>query len=236
MDERYNIIVVDDDAGIRELLKDYLEQHDFEVTTVADGKELEQTITEQTDLIVLDIMLPGDDGFTICNKLRVYSEIPIIMLTARGNEMDRINGLESGADDYLAKPFHPRELLARINAILKRSSTNQHSIVKKDKLVHFSNWVLNCNNRHLVSSTNIVSPLSEDEFNLLLLFINSPRCILSRDDIQEQLYARERSPLDRTIDMKVSRLRKRLQTYNDSQIIQTIRGKGYLFNSDPVFK
>ena len=188
----------------------------------------------RVDLIVLDLMLPGDDGLTLCRNLRAKSEIPVIMLTARGEETDRIVGLEMGADDYLAKPFSARELLARIKAILRRARSLPENL-HPDSARHlrFADWVLDTAQRHLVSAANVVTPLSGAEYRLLRIFLGHPNRVLNRDQLVDLTQGKEADPLDRSIDVQVSRLRHRLgDDPREPRLIKTVRGEGYVLAVD----
>jgi len=227
-----HLLVVDDDMEIRQLLRDYLQQNGYRVSTAADGTGMQQVLkTANIDLIILDIMLPGKDGLDLCRELRADSDIPIIMLTARGDDMDRILGLEMGADDYLPKPFNPRELLARIKGVLRRSGTLPHT--HGDEIngnYQFNHWILDTDRRHLLSPAGTAISLSSAEYRLMLAFVSHPNRILSRDQLLDLARDRSSFAFDRSIDMLVSRLRHRLQDHSDEpEMIKTVRGEGYLF-------
>ncbi len=228
-----HILIVDDDAEIRKLLGDYLQKNGLKTTAVADGRAMWQALEAgRVDLIVLDLMLPGDDGLTLCRNLRARSEIPVIMLTARGDETDRIVGLEMGADDYLPKPFSPRELLARIKVILRRSRSLPDNLRPEDaRHLRFSDWLLDTAHRHLVSAAGVVTPLSGSEYRLLRIFLSHPNRVLNRDQLVDLTQGREADPLDRSIDVQVSRLRHRLgDDPRDPRLIKTVRGEGYVLS------
>ncbi len=232
MKKRRHILVVDDDREIRELLQAYLEQNGYRVTTVGEGKAMNRVLEEQRiDLVVLDLMLPGTDGLELCRNLRVKSKIPIIMLTARGDEMDRILGLEMGADDYLPKPFNPRELLARIKVVLRRSTSLPYDQPDSTpEVIRFGSWTLDPIARHLESAGGSVVPLSGAEYRLLKVFLDHPNRILNRDQLLDLTQGREADPFDRSIDVLVSRLRRRLDDDpKEPRIIKTVRGEGYIF-------
>ena len=231
MDSTDHILVVDDDAEIRSLLGDYLRKNGYRATAVADGKAMWTALSRgKVDLIVLDVMLPGEDGLSLCRRLRAESDTPVIMLTARGEETDRIVGLEMGADDYLAKPFSPRELLARIKAILRRARSLPANLQPEDApRLRFAGWRLDTVARHLTSAEGVVTPLSGGEYELLRIFLSHPNHVLTRDQIMVLAKGRESGPFDRTIDLQVSRLRQRLgDDSSDPQIIKTVRGQGYV--------
>jgi two-component system OmpR family response regulator len=229
-----HILIVDDDAEIRQLLTTYLEKNGLTVSAVADGKGMWQALAgESIDLIVLDLMLPGDDGLTLCRNLRARSglpDIPVIMLTARSEETDRIVGLEMGADDYLAKPFSARELLARIKVILRRARSLPNNLRPENaRTVCFDGWTLDTAHRHLVSAAGVVTPLSGAEYRLLRIFLRHPNRVLNRDQLVDLTQGREADPLDRSIDVQVSRLRQRLgDDPRDPCLIKTVRGEGYV--------
>jgi two-component system OmpR family response regulator len=231
MDNQDHILIVDDDADIRSLLGTYLQKNGMRATMAADGRAMWQALERgRFDLIVLDLMLPGDDGLVLCRNLRAKSDIPIIMLTARGEETDRIVGLEMGADDYLPKPFSARELLARIKSTLRRARSLPENL-RADELRHleFAGWRLDTAHRHLVSPEGVVSPLGGAEFRLLRIFLNHPNRVLNRDQLVDLTQGREAEALDRSIDVQVSRLRQRLgDDPRDPQLIKTVRGEGYV--------
>ncbi|MFZ0488271.1 MAG: response regulator [Arenicellales bacterium] len=232
MSERDYVVIVDDDAEIRSLLEDYLRRNGYDATSAAGGRELTRVLeARRADLIVLDVMMPGEDGFEICRRLRAESNVPIIMLTARGEDTDKIVGLELGADDYLAKPFNPRELLARIKGVLRRArSLPQDTGARERGCYEFSGWTLNTLSRNLVSPDTVTVPLSGAEYQLLEVFLAHPNRVLSRDQLLNLSRGREAVAFDRSIDMQVSRLRKRLRD-NDAKLIQTVRSQGYLLAS-----
>ena len=231
MSDSEHILLVDDDPEIRSLLMDYLEKNGYRVTAAGDGKAMWQVLDKRrVSLIILDIMLPGDDGLVLCRNLRASSEIPIIMLTARGEDMDRILGLEMGADDYLAKPFNPRELLARVRGVLRRTrQLPVDSDIDRAKRIRFAGWTLDVTARHLISPGKVVIPLSGGEYRLLSVLLEHPNLVLSRDQIMDFSRGEDWEPFDRSIDVQVSRLRRRLR--DDSKqpaIIKTMRGEGYI--------
>ncbi len=226
-----HILVVDDDPEIRELLGEYLEKNGCKATVVADGKGMWAALARgKVDLIVLDVMLPGEDGLALCRKLRAHSDTPVIMLTARGEETDRVVGLEIGADDYLAKPFSARELLARIKSVLRRYRSLPRNLRPEEvRAFVFAGWRLDTVSRHLVSPAEVVTSLSGAELRLLRVFLEHPNHVLSRDQLMMFLHGREAEPFDRSIDNQVSRLRHRLEDDPaDPQIIKTVRGEGYV--------
>jgi two-component system OmpR family response regulator len=235
MDAPDHILIVDDDAEIRSLLGQYLVKNGLRATAVADGRAMWQALDAgRIDLVVLDLMLPGDDGLTLCRNLRAKSDVPVIMLTARGEETDRIVGLEMGADDYLAKPFSARELLARIKAILRRARSLPDNLQPDSaRRLRFGEWVLDTAQRQLVSAAGVVTALSGAEYRLLRIFLGHPNRVLNRDQLVDLTQGKEADPLDRSIDVQVSRLRHRLgDDPRDPRLIKTVRGEGYVLAAD----
>ena len=234
MVESPHILVVDDDREIRDLLGRFLDKHGLRVTTAADGRDMRQALDDwKIDLIVLDLMLPGEDGLTLCRKLRADSSIPVIMLTAMGEEVDRIIGLEMGADDYIAKPFSPRELLARIKAVLRRAEALPKGGVgvgDDGMVLSFAGWSLDQEKRELQSSDGVMVPLSDGEFDLLAVFATHPGRVLSRDQLLDLARGRDALPFDRSIDVQVSRLRRKIEDNpKEPALIKTVRSGGYMF-------
>jgi len=232
MTSQDHILIVDDDAEIRGLIREYLQKHGYRVATAANGRELRSAAqTAPPDLIVLDLMLPGEDGLELCRELRTGSNVPIIMLTARGDETDRIVGLEMGADDYLPKPFSPRELLARIKSVLRRARALPENLKREEvSSFRFAGWTLDVATRNLTSPEGVVIALSGTEFRLLRIFLDHPSRILTRDQLIDLMLSRDASPFDRAIDVQVSRLRHRLgEDAKEPAIIKTVRSQGYVF-------
>lgn len=228
---RERILIVDDDEDIRSLLEQYLRKNDFDAQAVADGAGMREAMAAKpVSLIVLDLMLLGEDGLSLCRQLRTKSQVPVLMLTARGEAADRILGLEMGADDYLAKPFEPRELLARIRSILRRAKALPAGAVEDvPEAFAFSGWRLDTRERNLHAPDGMVVPLSGAEYRLLLLFLRNPKVVLTRDQISNFTVGRDADPADRTLDMQVSRLRERLRDQaREAEIIKTVRGQGYV--------
>jgi two-component system OmpR family response regulator len=231
MSERPHLLIVDDDREIRALLAEYLERHEFRTTAVADGREMRRVMERShIDLLVLDLMLPGEDGLSLCRELRSRSQVPIIMLTARGEDVDRIIGLELGADDYLAKPFNPRELLGRIKAVLRRAA---HAPRDPDpesvRSFRFGGWRLDTITRTLSDESGRQVALSGAEYRLLAVLLASANRVLSRTQLAELLRGRDADPFDRSIDVRVSRLRQILgDDARSPQIIKTVYGEGYV--------
>ncbi|MFH2134154.1 MAG: response regulator [Pseudomonadota bacterium] len=228
--ESKHILVVDDDAGLRELLQEYLSAQGLQVATVADGVQMDAHLSQHpVDLLILDLMLPGEDGLSLARRLRSRSSLPIIMLSARGEDIDRIVGLEVGADDYLAKPFNPRELLARIRALLRRNEQGQ---LKQDEnnVRRFGTFSMDVDARTL-QKNDLTVQLTTGEFNLLRIFAEHPNRVLGRDSLMDMLKGYERSPFDRSIDVRVTRLRRKIEEDpNAPQFIRTVWGEGYLFS------
>ncbi|MCC6533096.1 MAG: response regulator transcription factor [Burkholderiales bacterium] len=225
-----SILIVDDDAEIRDLLKAYLEKNGFRATAVADGRAMRSALkAAYPDIIILDLMLPGEDGLALCRDLRAHANTPILMLTARGDETDRIVGLEMGADDYVAKPFHPRELLARIKSILRRARALPENLQPdRARAFRFAGWVLDVATRTLRAPDGILVDLSGTEFRLLRTFLDHPNRTLTRDQLIELMLDRDAGPFDRAIDVQVSRLRHRLRDRGkEPALIKTVRGQGY---------
>jgi two-component system OmpR family response regulator len=231
MDKR--ILVVDDDPELGALLRGYLGGNGFEVDVAEDGAAMRKKMAVGApDLVILDLMLPGEDGLALCRELRAGSSLPILMLTARGEDTDRIVGLEMGADDYLPKPFNPRELLARIRSILRRAGENAAREAPARALA-FAGWTLDLAARHLVGADGVVVPISNGEFKLLRTFAENPFRVLSRDHLMDVLVGREAGPFDRSVDVMVHRLRRRLNDdAREPQLIKTVRSEGYMLAAD----
>ncbi len=227
-----HLLIVDDDREIRDLLARFLKKHEYRVDTAADGQAMARLLENgRYDLVVLDLMLPGEDGLTLCRRLRATSDLPIIMLTAIGEETDRIVGLEMGADDYLAKPFNPRELLARIKAVLRRAGGAPRP--GGDAAVQgftFDGWRLDLTKRELYSSDGVLMPLTAGEFDLLVALVEHPNRVLSRDQLLDLTKGRSAGPFDRAVDVQISRLRRKIEPDpKEPSVIKTVRGGGYLF-------
>lgn len=231
--ESAHILVVDDDRQIRMMLARYLSDNGLRVTVAEDGRRLtELTGKYAFDVVVLDVMMPGDDGFTLCQRLRATSNVPIILLTARGGETDRVIGLELGADDYVAKPFNPRELLARIRAALRRASMVVPSPERPASRFRFAGWVLDANRRTLVSPAGSLVDLTTGEFDLLVALIQHPQQVLSRDQLLDYVHGRSSLNIDRSIDVQVSRLRRKVEADPHAPaLIKTVRNGGYFFSA-----
>jgi len=228
--DKPDILVVDDDAGLRDLLRDYLSANGFAVREAGDGNGMRQRLAEgRPDLIILDLMLPGEDGLSLARWLRGQGAIPIIMLSARGEEIDRIVGLEVGADDYLPKPFSPRELLARIRAVLRRRDDAAGAPAPPELFV-FGPYRLDLAAHRLTRGGAEVDVTTAD-FDLLRVFVEHPNRVLSRDALMDRLKGYERAPFDRSIDVRVTRLRRKIEDDPGAPVyIRTVRGEGYLFS------
>ncbi|GLO63504.1 DNA-binding response regulator [Vibrio sp. MACH09] len=228
------ILVVDDNEELRDALSDYFGRAGFKVITAADGEEMwKQLETNEPNLIILDIMMPGDDGFTLCAQIRRRSNVPVIMLTAVTEESDRVAGLEMGADDYITKSFSPRELLARVKAILRRASHNTD--VPFARKITFAGWTLDTITRQLLHEEKSPRQLSGADFSLLTLFLRQPNAILSRDEIAQAIWGRDAEPLERGIDVQISRLRNHLDD-RYRELIITIRNKGYMLAVEALYE
>lgn len=240
MNTEPHILIVDDNREIRELLARYLEKNGMRTRAASDAKAARKELADWSiDLMVLDIMMPGEDGLSLCRQIRSEGKIPIIFLTAMDEETDRIVGLEMGADDYLSKPFNPRELLARIKAVLRRYYTlppGDVSVDEETRILQFGNWKLDIDRRHLEDAQGVVVPLSTAEFRLLSIFTAHPGVVLSRDRLLDLTQGRDAGPFDRAIDNQISRLRRKIETDpKDPQLIKTVWGGGYTFAA-PVNK
>lgn len=223
------ILMVDDDPGIRDVVSDFLGRHGYSVATAGDAHEMEQVLDQQSiDLIVLDIMLPGEDGLAICRRLSVGEGPPVIMLSAMGEDTDRIVGLELGADDYLSKPCNPRELLARIRAVLRRAE-QRGAQEEFGTACEFAGWRLDLVRRELRSPQGVVVNLSSGEFSLLRAFVERPQRVLTRDQLLDYARGPDSDAFDRAIDVQISRLRRKLDDGGGHDLIRTIRNEGYMF-------
>jgi len=228
-----HILIVDDHREIRDLVSRALSKEGFRVSVAGDGRAMRRTMTDsRIDLVLLDLMLPGEDGLALCRALRAESEIPIIMLTAKGEEVDRVIGLEMGADDYLPKPFGSRELIARIKAVLRRNRVPSAGAGEKHKPTRyrFDRWTFNVDSRELERDDGVAVPLSTGEHDLLLALVERPKRTLSRDQLLDLARGRSAQALDRSIDTQVSRLRKKIERNSgDPKLIKTVWGDGYIF-------
>jgi two-component system, OmpR family, response regulator len=234
LDAAPHLLVVDDDREIRDLLSRFLAKHGYRVSTGRDAREARSIVADaRIDLMILDVMMPGEDGLALCRQLRAGSDMAIVMLTAMGEDTDRIIGLEIGADDYLAKPFNPRELLARIKAVLRRAGQRRLPALNADAVVlEFDGWRLDVGQRRLDSPDGLPVLLSGGEFDLLVAFAEHPQRVLSRDQLLDITRGRSAGPFDRSVDVQVSRLRRKIETDpKRPALINTVRGGGYVFTA-----
>ncbi len=231
-----HLLIVDDDREIRDLVSRFFLKHGYRVATASDAHTMEAMLAvDGIDLVILDLMLPGRSGLELCRDLRARSAIPILMLTAMGDETDRIIGLEMGADDYIAKPFNPRELLARVRAILRR--TNAVATVGKPagapKRMRFAGWSLDLGRRRLEAPDGLIVDLTAGEYELLIAFAERPQRVLTRNQLLDLARGRDATPFDRSIDVQVSRIRKKIETDPKApEMIVTVRGDGYMFTPE----
>ncbi|HEY6432040.1 MAG TPA: response regulator [Acetobacteraceae bacterium] len=230
MEQMPHILVVDDDREIRELLARFLERHQLRVTVVRDAREARRAwTTGHYHLVVLDLMLPGESGLDLARWMRSQSDVPIVMLTAMGEETDRIIGLELGADDYVPKPFNPRELLARIRAVLRRAGDGGQHHEPGPRALRFAGWTLEPARRRLLNAEGAEITLTGGEYDLLLALVERANRVLTRDMLLDLLRGRQAGPFDRAIDVAVSRLRRKLEDDGrNAQLIKTVRGGGYV--------
>lgn len=237
MKDATHVVVVDDHNDIRDLVRAYLEQQGYKVSVAESGSVLRRILEQKTvDLIILDVMMPGEDGIALCKEVRATRDIPIIFLTAMAEDADRIIGLELGADDYLAKPFNPRELLARIRAVLRRAtvSASERTILNR-RTVRIGHWKLDLGRQEVVGDDGVGIPLSTAEFRLLKVFVERPGLILSREQLLDLTAGRTADIFDRSIDNQVSRLRKKIEENPRSPtIIKTHWGGGYSLCAEVV--
>jgi two-component system, OmpR family, response regulator len=229
-----HVLVVEDDREISALVARYLRANEFRVSVAGDGSEMERIlVTGRVDLVVLDLMLPGEDGLSLCRRLRPTSQVPIIMLTAKGEEIDRIIGLEMGADDYLPKPFNPRELLARVKAVIRRGATEPASVDQGSRVLIFAGWQLDLRLRELLSSDGAKVAITGAEFDLLHAFCERPGRVLSRNQLLDLTQQRAPGPNERSIDVLVSRLRQKLERDpREPEFLKTVRSGGYVFTPE----
>jgi two-component system OmpR family response regulator len=230
-----HILIVDDNREIRDLVSRLLTREGFRVSVAADGRAMRKTLADaRIDLVLLDLMLPGEDGLSLCRGIRAESRLPIIMLTAKGDEVDRVIGLEMGADDYLAKPFGSRELVARIRAVLRRSSSDTPAPgpapAEAQRRFRFDRWQFDTQSRELLGDDGVTVPLSTGEYELLLALVERPMRVLSRDQLLDLARGRAAAAFDRSIDTQISRLRKKLERDPaEPRVIKTVWGGGYMF-------
>lgn len=228
-----HVLVVEDDREIRTMVARFLEKRGLRVSTVGDAKGMDRLMrTSKIDMIVLDLMLPDEDGLSICRRVREGSTLPIIMLTASGDPVARVVGLEMGADDYVPKPFEPNELLARIKAVLRRSSTPSQT-AEQPTSMRFGGWHINAVTRNLHSPEGSRVVLTSAEFDLLLAFCRHSQRTLTRDQLLDLSQGRSGTPLDRSVDILVSRIRRKIESSpRDPELIKTVRSGGYIFTPD----
>jgi len=232
--KKYLILIVDDEADIREPLAEYLIRNELNVVMAGSAAEARTQINQsEVDLIILDIMMPNEDGLSLCRDLRTRSDVPIILLTARTDDIDRIIGLEMGADDYIGKPFAPRELLARIKAVLRRTGPRSNRLqVQGQRVYSFNTWLVNVDERNLMSVDGVNVPMGDAEFRLMLAFVTRPGQVLSRSQLLDLADAREADPFDRTLDNRIVRLRRKLEEDPaNPSLIKTVRSGGYVFTA-----
>jgi two-component system OmpR family response regulator len=233
MESTPHILIVDDHREVRDLVARALTKEGFRVSQAAEGRTMRKLLADsRVDLILLDLMLPGEDGLSLCRGIRAQSDIPNIMLTAKGEEVDRVIGLEMGADDYLAKPFGSRELVARIKAVLRRSRDRLPPVGAPDTVTNyrFDRWILDTGSRTLLSGDGVTVPLSTGEYDLLLVFAERPQRVLTRDQLLDLTRGRNATAFDRSIDTQVSRLRRKIERDPTSpELIKTVWGGGYVF-------
>jgi two-component system, OmpR family, response regulator len=239
MQDAAHVVVVDDHNDIRDLVRQYLEQQGYKVSVAEGGSTLKRILERQAvDLIVLDIMMPGEDGISLCRQVRGAGDVPIIFLTAMAEDTDRIVGLELGADDYLVKPFNPRELLARVRAVLRRAANPTPSRTMPDRrIVRIGHWRVNMGRQEISGDDGVGIPLSTAEFRLLKVFIERPGLILSREQLLDLTVGRTADIFDRSIDNQVSRLRKKIEENpKNPLIIKTHWGGGYSLCAEVAFE
>jgi two-component system OmpR family response regulator len=229
-----HLLIVDDDRAIRDLLTKFFVQHGYRVSVAAEGREMQQVLqAARIDLIVLDVMLPGEDGLSLCRRLRADSAIPIIMLTAKGEDTDRIVGLEMGADDYLPKDFNPRELLSRVRAVLRRTTNlPTRELPAASRVLEFHGWRLVLARRQLFSPAGALVPLRSGEYEILLALVERPQRVLTRDQLLDLAHGRAANLFDRSIDVQISRLRRKIEADpKEPEFIKTVRSGGYVFSA-----
>ena len=231
MEQALHIAVVEDDPDISQTMVQCMTEHGFVVTAARSGRDLDRVLSiSKIDLVILDVGLPGEDGLSICRRLRNQSAVPIIMVTARAAETDRIVGLEIGADDYLPKPFSPRELVARVRAVLRRATAQNDNNRTPPKTLQFEGWKLDMARRQLMDPTGVPMPLTSGEFNILAIFCQNPQKVLSRDSLLDMLHGRAAAVFDRSVDVQISRLRRKIEpNLKNPTFIKTVRYGGYFF-------
>jgi two-component system OmpR family response regulator len=230
-----HVLVVDDDREIRDLISRFLRKNGFRVDVAADGPAMREALAHgKIDLVILDRVLPGEDGIALCRALRGESRVPIIMLTLLGSERDRIAGLETGADDYVVKPFSPHELLARVKAVLRRANDLPlQSPLQRAAVLRFAGWTLDRTRRRLESPDGTAVSLTDGEFDLLAAFAEHPHVVLSREQLLDLARGRAAIPFDRSVDVQVGRLRKKIEANPDEpELIRAVRARGYVFTPE----
>lgn len=230
-----HVLVIDDDREIRDLISRFLRKNGIRVDVAESGREMMRLLqVGKFDLVILDRVMPGEDGLQLCRELRKGSRIPVLMLTLLNTDMDRILGLEMGADDYLGKPFNPHELLARVRSILRRSNDLSRTSSGAE-VFRFNGWRLDSARRRLEAPDGVMVKLTDREFDLLLAFVERPRMILTREQLSDLVSGRDTAPFDRSIDMQLVRLRKKIEQQPEApEIIKTVRNKGYIFTPEVV--
>ena len=235
MEQLPHILIVDDDREIRELLARFLERNRFRVSTARDGREARRAWSNgHYQLVVLDLMLPGESGLDLARWMRTQGNVPIVMLTAMGDETDRIIGLELGADDYVPKPFNPRELMARMRAVMRRTGErDERKPDGENRVLRFAGWTLEPLRRRLLNPDGAEVPLTGGEYELLVALLDRANRVLTRDMLLDLLRGRQAGPFDRAIDVAISRLRRKLEDDGrNAQVIKTVRGGGYVLAAD----
>ena len=235
MQQSAHILVVEDDADIRRMIAEFLRRNGYRVQTAREGGALDRILeVSRIDLLILDIGLPQEDGLSLCRRIRTQSSVPIIMLTARGSEHERVEGLETGADDYLTKPFGTHELLARIRALLRRAQSVPHAPPgKRYSSLRFAGWRLDIGARRLQSPDGTAVALTRGEFELLVAFCEHPKRILARDQLADLTRGKAAASCERSIDLQVSRLRRKIEhDPRDPLLVQTVRAEGYIFTPE----
>jgi len=236
-----HILVVEDDPTVRSFIEEYLGGQGYRMSGARDGTAMRHILAKQdVDLVILDLMLPGEDGLELAREIRAESDVPIVMVTGRSDTVDRVVGLEMGADDYIPKPFEARELLARIRSVLRRShrtTTTRTETKARQSMASFSGWQLDLGRRQLIGADGEEVRLTSAEFDLLVAFVNNPDKVLSRDRLLDLVYGREMFPFERSIDVLVMRLRGKIEVdRSNPELIKTIRGSGYVFTPEVVIK